>query len=172
MKNFILVISVLFFTSTASASFILAPGFGYMKTGSKNDATDTETTTTYLNLKFAYDMEGWALGVAYDSFSSDDGSTETTVTGTGLYVGYLWSSWNVGLEYYLTSSYDSGSTTYEGSGMGFNFGYMIDAGGWKLGPQIVYRSHTFTEDSNGNAVPGGDLTITHLNPQFQAWFMF
>lgn len=153
--------------STDFSGFFLNPSINYTSQLSETDLEWTEqkakSETKSYNITAGYSLSGGLLiGLKYlsqirKSLNETWGEEESTVDlkAAGLSFGFI----NHGLCAYLSSySIQKPKLTYpeqeweytSGSGSSLEFIYLIDVGGWWIGPHLAFHNQEFKAVSSGN----------------------
>lgn len=163
------------FSSSAQAqSIFFGPSFLYTTSTSNNEGTETEQTRMDYDIKLGALLSSsiYVGGIyAQSNFESQTGSsvTEQTRTSYGASVGYMQpAGWFVIGHYFITSEFERSSTVTDQGGSGFqlDIGYLFDLGSSiTLGPQISYKTFTYTERDSGTVTTDLDDTgYSELRP--------
>ena len=124
----------------------------------QTDANDNtqKVSRTFLNLTAGYSMaSGLLLGLKYLSLTTKSGASgevQQKVTGAGLGIGFFSDGLYVMVstmaliapEWELTGG-TTEQTYSDGSGLVLDLAYLLDVGGWFLGPQITWQSLEYTK---------------------------
>jgi hypothetical protein len=171
--RFLIVISLIFASFTSQAAIIFAPGLAYTKDTTTVDGTKTESKRTSLDLRLLYlHQSGLLLGGMYAMTSIND--DDQTAVGPSL--GYNAKNGFFALfTYFLVSEYkfSSGGKYKDGMGPQIDIGWVFPlTESIYLGPQLSYRSVSYSKiDSGGNSV-STDTTVANTTPYITLWLKF
>ena len=174
------VFAVLFIAPKAQAQWLFSPTFTYESSEVKPDSgAATKQTFTAIHARVGYILSNrFYVGGIYEQETWNSGGTfSPKITGFGPSVGYVSEKgFNVILHYLYGAQYEQ-STTFKrtaGAGPQIDVGYSFELNStFALGPQITYRSVTFSKsETNGVENDDDKITYTDLRPMIALFVKF
>jgi hypothetical protein len=179
---------------TTTGDFYVAPSVFYYGKARSRSSKDDRTYMVY-DLKFSYQVHpNVYAGIGYQaeeenvttsgySAASLNNSSKSTRTSWGPNVGYITPTWHAIFTYYYDSKWELNTTTsggsnkyaYSGDGMQLDFGYKIQL--WKVlfGPQLSYKTFTYSKLSTDGGAKDSispKLKETGFEPSLTAFYFF
>ncbi|MCB0342242.1 MAG: hypothetical protein H6626_04760 [Pseudobdellovibrionaceae bacterium] len=170
-----LTVAIMGFTAEQSEAYMgfhFNPAFNYQQQATSGDWGSADSNTLEYSLKLGYGLpSGLYLGAIMDGHSNTVNDQPVGPTGYGVSIGYHSGGFFLQAHYFLSATYQTGaSNDYSGTGIGVDFGYyFMVASNFALGPQLDYRTWTYTEDENNNTFNNG---LSALQPKIGLAFIF
>lgn len=169
--------------------WMTSPSIFYYTTQRKRNS-DEQKTYSFAELKAGYQFaNGWFAGGVYQlqeenlknsgfSDPTDNNTVKATRTSWGPYIGYIKGTYHAALTYFyesknqLNKTNSTGTTKYSYKGNGFQLdaGYKIPLGGGFFGPQLSYKTYTYSKLDENSISP--KLKETGIEPSLTYFFFF
>ena len=163
-----------------------SPSLMYLAVDEDNEinnfnATDRSRGVLAYDLKLGYIFrDGFSFGILFsaDNVTVNGGNPENDRESVGLNFGYMTGGFAISATYFLTSTQNltgAGDVSQysEGTGYQVDVGYFYRLNSFfSLGPQIVYKSFTYTEGESATTRLKADASSTHtfFTPMFAMFF--